>query len=162
MGDVVVKKILLSFKPVWAEKISTGEKIFEYRKRFCDEPVMAYMYVSRPVMAVTGIVMLDRRISLQSWLEEYKYNEEVRVRIEDYMCRNNFAMPILEYRPTNVLSLKSIQESVHGFIVPQMYYNLEPGTELFEYLERNICIKGKRIVNSFDEKIEDNICKKMT
>ena len=32
MGDVVVKKILLSFKPVWAEKISTGEKIFEYRK----------------------------------------------------------------------------------------------------------------------------------
>lgn len=113
-------------------------------------------------MAVTGIVMLDRRISLQSWLEEYKYNEEVRVRIEDYMCRNNFAMPILEYRPTNVLSLKSIQENVHGFIVPQMYYNLEPGTELFEYLERNICIKGKRIVNSFDEKIEDNICKKMT
>ena len=38
-----MKKILLSFKPYWHEKIKSGEKIFEYRKRFCDEPVMAYM-----------------------------------------------------------------------------------------------------------------------
>lgn len=44
-----MKKVLLSFKPYWVEKIMAGEKIFEYRKRFCDESVIAYMYVSSPV-----------------------------------------------------------------------------------------------------------------
>lgn len=33
-----MKKILLSFKPFWYEKISTGEKIFEYRKDFVMSP----------------------------------------------------------------------------------------------------------------------------
>ena len=41
-----MKSILLSFKPRWADLIMTGVKIYEYRKRFCNEPVMAYMYVS--------------------------------------------------------------------------------------------------------------------
>lgn len=50
--EIAMKKILLSFKPFWAEKIMTGEKIYEYRKRFGNEPVMAYMYVSKPIKAI--------------------------------------------------------------------------------------------------------------
>lgn len=157
-----MKKILLSFKPFWHEKISTGEKIFEYRKRFCDEPVLAYMYVSRPVMAVSGIVLLEHRISLQSWLNEYKDDRDVCERIKESMSRNSYAMPILEYIPTNALTIKTIQESVPGFIAPQMYYNLLPGTDLCEYLEKNIHSVGEKVVNSFDGNIKDDICKKMT
>lgn len=157
-----MKKILLSFKPFWYEKISTGEKIFEYRKRFCDEAVLAYMYVSRPVMAVTGIVLLDHRIPLQSWMDKYKYDRDVYVRIKDSMSRNSYAMSILEYIPTNALTLKTIQENVPGFIAPQMYYNLLPGTALCEYLEKNIHNTGEKIVNNFEGNIKEEICKKMT
>lgn len=32
-----MKKILLSFQPYWVEKIMNGDKIYEYRKRFCNE-----------------------------------------------------------------------------------------------------------------------------
>lgn len=118
-----MKKILLSFKPFWYEKIKSGEKIFEYRKRFCDEPVMAYMYVSRPVMAVTGIIMLDRRIPLEDWKKQYKDDKEIYDRICDFAERNTYAMPILKFIDTNEIPLEIIKKEVHGFAAPQMYYN---------------------------------------
>lgn len=47
-----MRKMLLSFKPEAYEKIKSGEKIFEHRRNFPDEPIMAYMYVSSPIKAV--------------------------------------------------------------------------------------------------------------
>lgn len=69
-----MKKILLSFQPYWAEKIMQGTKIYEYRKRFCNEPVIAYMYVSTPVKAITGIIELGQRIPLISSSKKSKGN----------------------------------------------------------------------------------------
>lgn len=60
---------------------------------------------------------------------------------------------------TNALTLKTIQESVPGFIAPQMYYNLLPGTALSEYLEKNHNT-GEKIVNNFEGNIKEKICKK--
>ena len=48
--------MLLSFRPDVYEKIKSGVKIFEHRRNFPDEPIMAYMYVSSPVKAITGVV----------------------------------------------------------------------------------------------------------
>lgn len=56
-----LRKMLLSFKPEVYEKIKSEEKIFEHRRNFPDEPIMAYMYVSAPVKAITGIVYLGKR-----------------------------------------------------------------------------------------------------
>lgn len=41
-----MRTMLLSFKPEWFDKIKEGNKIFEYRRTFPDEEIMAYMYVS--------------------------------------------------------------------------------------------------------------------
>lgn len=38
-----MRKMLLSFKPEVYEKIKSGKKIFEHRRNFPDEPIMAYM-----------------------------------------------------------------------------------------------------------------------
>ena len=56
----VLRKMLLSFRPDVYEKIKSGVKIFEHRRNFPDEPIMAYMYVSSPVLYtwVKGIVYL--------------------------------------------------------------------------------------------------------
>lgn len=53
-----MRKMLLSFKPEVYEKIKAGTKIFEHRRNFPDEFIMAYMYVSAPVKAIIGIVYL--------------------------------------------------------------------------------------------------------
>ena len=62
-----MRKMLLSFKPSVYDKIYAGIKIFEHRRNFPNEPIMAYMYVSKPVRAITGIVMLDNRHKLSYW-----------------------------------------------------------------------------------------------
>lgn len=41
-----------------------------------------------------------------------------------------------------------------------MYYNFLPGTDLCEYLEKNIHSVWEKVVNSFDGNIKDDICKK--
>ena len=51
-----MRKMLLSFRPDVYEKIKSGLKIFEHRRNFPDEPIMAYMYVSSPVKAITGVI----------------------------------------------------------------------------------------------------------
>lgn len=100
-----------------------GEKIYEYRKRFCNEPVIAYMYVSTPVKAVTGIIHLGKKTKLSDWREQYKYNPDIVVKIDDFMIRNNIVMPIEKVIPTTVITLDELRLNIPGFKAPQMYYN---------------------------------------
>lgn len=64
-----MRKMVLSFKPSVYERIKAGEKIFEYRRTFPDDEIIAYMYVSTPIKKVMGILELGRRISLDEWYE---------------------------------------------------------------------------------------------
>lgn len=56
--------MLLSFKPEVYGKIKAGVKIFEHCRNFPNEPIIAYMYVSSPIKAVTGIFYFDNRHDL--------------------------------------------------------------------------------------------------
>lgn len=58
-------------------------KIFEHRRNFPDEPIMAYMYESAPVKAITGIVYLGKRHLLSDWREEFKNDRDAVARIEN-------------------------------------------------------------------------------
>ena len=53
-----MRTFLMSFNPIWVDKIKSGEKIYEYRQRFCDEDAKVYMYITKPVMQVCGILEL--------------------------------------------------------------------------------------------------------
>lgn len=56
-----MRRMLLSFKPRVYNKLLSGIKIYEYRKVFPDETIKAYLYVSYPVCAITGIIHLGKR-----------------------------------------------------------------------------------------------------
>ena len=77
-----LRKMLLSFRPDVYEKIKSGVKIFEHRRNFPDEPIMAYMYVSSPVKAITGVVYLCKRHCLSDWMEDYKEDSNAVTRIK--------------------------------------------------------------------------------
>lgn len=53
--------MLLSFKADVFERVKSGEKIYEHRRVFPDEPVKAYLYISTPVKAIVGIMRLDNK-----------------------------------------------------------------------------------------------------
>ena len=89
-----MRKMLLSFKPEVYDKIKAGVKIFEHRRNFPNEPIMAYMYVSSPIKAVTGIVYLDNRHDLSQWKKEYAYDLDTVKRIEKYEKSYRYVMEI--------------------------------------------------------------------
>ena len=131
--------MLLSFRPDVYEKIKSGVKIFEHRRNFPDEPIMAYMYVSSPMKAITGVVYLGKRHCLSDWLEYYKEDSNAVTRIKEYMetYHYRYAMEIDRFQETSQISLDELRENVPGFVAPQMYIYLD-GTELLDYIENKI------------------------
>ena len=154
-----MKKMLLSFRPDVYEKIKSGQKIFEHRRNFPDEPIMAYMYISAPVKAIRGIVYLGKRHCLSDWLEDYKEDSNAITRIKEYMetYHYRYAMEIDGFQETSHISLDDLRKNVLGFVAPQMYIYLD-NTELLKYIENNMEIKDVHIEHSFDKINGDQIC----
>ena len=151
--------MLLSFKPEVFDLISSGKKIYEYRYQFADEPVRAYMYVSKPVQQIIGYIDLDQRILISDWKEKYRNNSDVSKRIDEYLARNNkYVMPIKKFQMTNGLSLEMLESSLKKFIIPQSYYYLDNFPELWNVIRENITENGLPVENKFSEEDIDNIC----
>lgn len=152
------REILLSLKPKWYDLVTSGEKIFEYRKHFPLGKTKAYIYVSSLVKEIRSIMYFGDRISLSEWETCYK-NEDIRDRINRYQKNNNFAVPVEKVVDINSISLNDLRENVHGFIAPQMYYLLDNNPELRNYLhgieEKNVIIE-----NDFGRIDKSDICKK--
>lgn len=153
-----MRTMLLSFKPYVYDKIASGEKIFEYRRSFPDEPIKAYMYVSSPVCTIKGILYLDRRHKLADWKEEFADDKDAVTRIEEFMESANYASEIVGFHETNEISLTKLREEVNDFVVPQMYYFLE-GRELMDYLDSNLNKTGAIISHKFDVIESELICR---
>lgn len=158
-GSVEMKKMLLSMKPHWRDKIMSGEKIYEYRTRFADEAVIAILYVSKPVYAVTGVLYLGKKINLQDWKDLYREDPELVDRIKAYESRGNkVAMPILAYQETNEISLKELRDNVEGFVAPQSYNYIREGSELEQYLSAHL-VQGIKKENDIEGRGIDEICR---
>ncbi len=60
------KSIILPVKPIYAEKIISGEKRYEFRKKLCRENIdKVYLYVVSPVKKVVGEVEVLEKYSMK-------------------------------------------------------------------------------------------------
>ena len=153
-----MRTMLLSFKADVYKRVITGEKIYEHRKVFPDEPVVAYLYVCAPVKAITGIMKLNNKTSIEAWKDKYSYDDKALTRIDEYLVHHNYAMEITEFQETNRIPLEQLRDEMPGFVVPQMYYYIE-NSKLLEYLEKNLQPIGEKIVHDFSDVSSDLICK---
>ena len=157
---VVMRTMLLSFKPEWYNKIMDGSKIFEYRRTFPNEEIMAYMYVSSPVKMIVGRIHLGKRIDINTWKEQYKADKEVCERIDDFLTRHTYAMPVLSFQMTKEIELEILRKFNPNFVCPQMYYYLDNYLELFDFIRKNATDIGELHINSFVNIEKDEICRK--
>lgn len=71
------ENIILPIKPVFAEKILSAEKKYEYRKRLCKKEVnKIYIYATAPVKMIIGEAMVINKLSMDKekmWKETQKY-----------------------------------------------------------------------------------------
>lgn len=150
--------ILLSFEPDWFFQLESGKKKFEYRKNFPTDKVTAYFYVSKPIKAITGIADFDLRQPLSEWPKKYSdRSSEVLSRIVDFLSDCRYAMPVLNFQPTNRISLDMLRRDLPGFIVPRMYYYID-NTPLLSYLQINLKPSMPLLKNSFSSILDDDIC----
>ena len=80
VGDKEMRTMLMSLRDDVYRKVLSGEKIYEHRKVFPDEPVKAYIYVSAPTKAICGIMYLSNRTSLLKWNESMRCDNSCRRR----------------------------------------------------------------------------------
>ncbi len=153
-----MRSMLLSLRPDVFDNVATGKKIYEHRKVFPNETIKAYIYISRPVQAIAGIMLLDNKVSLKEWKTTYSYDKDALARIDEYMTRNNFAMQIIEFQNTNQIPLSELREFDPKFLIPQMYYFLD-NTELLNFLDNKLVPCGDIIKHDFTNITSDMICR---
>ena len=154
-----MRTILLSFEPDWFSKLEEGKVKFEYRKNLPDESVKVYFYVSSPVKAISGIAIFGQRENLIDWKKKYQSRgPEVVSRIDDYLTDCRYVVPITQFQKTSSIPLSTIRNDIKNFVVPRMYYYIE-GSELEQYLEKNLTEKDASIIHDFTTIGNDDICK---
>ncbi len=150
--------MLLSFKPHIYQKIYDGLKIFEHRRNFPDEKVLAYMYISKPVRAIKGIVYLNNRHTITDWENEFASDSDAISRIKEYEKSYRYAMEISEFQETNEISLDDLKRDFPNFTVPQSYIYLDKNPELLKYIEARLTLKGKKIKHKFSNITAEQVC----
>ena len=144
-----MRTMILSFKADVYKRVLSGEKIYEHRKVFPDDNIKAYLYLSQPIKAISGIMYLSNRIDIADLRNEAINDEDMLRRINDYLTHDKYAMEINKFQETNSIPLSRLREEICGFVVPQMYYFID-NTPLLKYLEKNIILSGKEIKHEFD------------
>lgn len=153
-----MRTMLLSFSPEWYQDLSSGRKIYEHRKRFANEPVIAYIYLGLPYRQIVAKIHLGKREELSDWLTEYSYDTEAVERINDYLTRNHFAMPIYSFQEIEPIDARLMEQTINGFRVPISYIFLDDKPELFNYIKSREVLKGQEITHRFDNITSKEIC----
>lgn len=153
----MMRTMLLSLKPEVFQNVKSGKKIYEHRRVFPDEPIKAYIYISRPIQALAGIMYLGNKVNIEDWKEKYKEDVEAQIRIEDYLQHHKVAMEIQRFQNTSSITLAEIKKVFPNFFIPQMYYYLDDHP-LLQFLEDNLEPIGEPITHTFENITSDQIC----
>lgn len=157
---VNIMTTVMSFWPSIYEKIENQVKLIEYRRTFPKNCDFAYMYVSKPVKAICGIIYFGKKYSLTDWREQYANDSEISERISNYCENYRYGMEVAAFQKIKPITLQALRENISGFVAPQSYLLLENNAELAKYLEKNIVFSGERIKNNFINAYPEHICKR--
>ncbi len=153
-----MRTILLSFDEKWYLALRNGQKIFEHRKRFCDECVRAFIYLGKPRQEIIAEICLDKREKLSDWLTIYKDDIEVCKRINDFMKRNKYVMKVLWVKEIEPISLEMLQEIFPNITAPISFHDLDKKAEVLMWIDANKRYTGYEIENDFSEITSNKIC----
>ncbi|MBR3229487.1 MAG: ASCH domain-containing protein [Bacilli bacterium] len=91
-----MSKILMSIKPEYVDKIFSGEKKYEYRKRTCKEKIdTIIVYSSSPIQKVVGElkikqVLYDKKDII--WNKTNKYGGITKTKYDKYFENCSYAV----------------------------------------------------------------------
>lgn len=120
-----MSKVLLSIKPEYVQRILTGEKKFEFRKRLANKPVdTIVIYATSPVMKIVGEVkvksVLEKAPSVL-WEQTKKNAGITRKKYREYFagCKKAFAYEleeVVKYAKDSNLEEIGISQAPQSFV----------------------------------------------
>lgn len=150
---------VMSFWPIVFNKIISGEKLIEYRRRFPKNCTMAYMYVTKPKKAICGIIYFEKLHKLTDWETTYSNDPQTLKRILKYKQKYNYAMEIKAIQQIKPISLNLLRQNIDNFVAPQSYILLENNKDLKNFLSSNTIPIGAPIKNNLNNIFPEHICK---
>lgn len=155
-----MKEILLSFHPRSYGPLHDGIKMYEYRKRFCEEETKAYLYLSGKVRCIVGVMMLDKKIRLDRTRDNYLKYPDTLKRVDEYIALGDInAVPIKSLTLfKEPISLEEIRSCVSSFRPPRMYYVLNEDSPIMKLLKERTLDKPL-FVHKHDGIYYDNLGK---
>ncbi len=141
--------LLLSLQEQYWNLIVEGEKKYEYRRVFRDEPVKAFIYASGSRKAVVGVVDFDAPIVAPvgkiAKIAEEQSPGSTRGMLE-YMdgLERAYAIPILSVEILRPISLGVIRHDFPRFNPPQSYYVLANHPKLLKFLQVRRAVRESR------------------
>lgn len=154
-----MRTMLLSFSPRWYEDLSSGRKIYEHRKRFYNDEVLAYIYLGIPHRQIVAKVILGKKINMSDWLALYEHDAQAIERIKDYMSRSNVAMPIKSFQAIEPIDVRKMEREITGFRVPISYMFIDDKPKVFDYIKSREVVLGDEINHKFENITSDMICR---
>src|SRR5574344_784447 len=153
------KNIFLSFRPEFFSPILYGMKKYEYRKRFCKEPVTAYLYLSLPVQEVVGIMELGKPLISEELIRKFSNKNEIYSRIQRAINNGEHYIITIESLTLfkNPISINRLKKINPNFFVPQCYCNLENQKDIFDFLKNQQCMMPE-FYNKPSKIYEENLC----
>lgn len=153
-----MRTILLSFDEKCYPPLKSGDKIYEHRKKFCDEEVRAYLYLGKPRQQIVAEIGLGKREKLEDWLIQYKDDEAVVSRIQNFMERNKFAMKVLWFKEIEPINIVELQGMFPELNIPISFHFLDKKPAVLEWLDENKKYTGYEIKNDFTDIGKESIC----
>lgn len=133
--------ILISLQERWFNRLVSGEKTYEFRRKFVKTESTVFIYVTNPVGKICGKAEFDKPIIAP--IEEIAKIAESQLegagqRTIEYMKNQEigFAMPIKKFVQVKPISLQEIKKSFPEFVAPQSYIILNKKSELLDYLNK--------------------------
>jgi predicted transcriptional regulator len=127
--------VLLSLRHEYMQLIRDGIKHYEYRREYCNDRTLAFVYETTPVNAVTAVLELDKPLvglpdEIADLAERHQPGAGDSIRSYLHGRRRGFAIPIRDYREVGPVSRAELLQVEPRFRPPQSYVLLSKRPEL--------------------------------
>jgi hypothetical protein len=126
----------MSFWPSVYDRIRRGEKNIEFRRVFPKENRFAYMYVTKPVKAIKGIIYFGEKHTLSELKVIYKNDPNMLAQIENNPGSYRFGVDIIGFKEIEAITLEELRRNVPDFVAPQSYLLLENNPLLADFIKK--------------------------
>lgn len=120
--------IIISIHPVFVEKIISGEKKYEYRKRFPEGVRYMLVYTTSPVKKITAIVEIDTVLcdTPQNIWGKTKKQAGITKKFYDTYFKDREKAYAVRFKKTHVLNKPLLITDLKGIkVAPQSYIYLK-------------------------------------